>query len=243
MNAGTRIVVHGYAGDQHQIEAALPQYVHHQTPVTVLSPADSPVNIDGVECRVGGKRAYKGKTSIIRQRRHLELLLDYPERWFLLHDSDSVCLEPELPGYLYEADTVFYNATPTVRFLAELGEPPLEGYEYVFQPPLFCSREAIERMLAVADEALAEIPDFAKLIDWWFVAAARLAGLEAKPFPDGISRPIWAPYEVARVYASVRTKGIIFLHSVKSREALDLFVTARAEFNQDPDGEWLCGSW
>ncbi len=243
MNESVRVVVHGYSGDAHQIVNAMPQYDHHAAPVTVLSPEDAPVDIPGVDCRKAGKRAYTGQLSLDRQRAHLELLLGYDEEWFLLHDSDSVCLEPELPGYLYEPDTVFYNATPTHRYLASLGEPPLPGYEYVFQPPLFFSRQSLLRMLAFSDEAMEELPDFGKLIDWFFLAMARLAGLDAKPFPDGISRPLWAPYEIARAYASVRTKGIIFLHSVKTKEALDVFVSGRAEFNADPTGAQLCGSW
>lgn len=242
MNEDTRIVVHGYAGDAHQIVNALDRYTHHEAPVTVLSPADAPVQITGVDCRTAGKRAYTGKTSLERQRKHLELLLGYPEHWFLLHDSDSVCLEPELPSYLY-TDAMFYNATPTIRYLDSLGEPALPDYEFVFQPPLFVSRAGIERMLDVSTEAMAALPDFGKLIDWFFVAASRLAGLETKALPDAISRPIWAPYEIARVYAAVRTCGVTFLHSVKSREALELFVTARAEHNQDPTGEQLCRSW
>lgn len=244
VNDDTRIVVHGYAGDAFQIVNALDQYTHHEAPVTVLSPMDAPVAIEGIDCRTAGKRAYTGKTSLDRQRQHLELLLDYPESWFLLHDSDSVCLEPELPGYLYtDAAKVFYNATPTTRYLASLGEPDLPGYEVVFQPPLFLSRGAIKWMLQVADQAVDELPDFGHMIDWYFVAMTRLAGLNVEALPNAISRPIWAPYEIARVYAAVRTCGVTFLHSVKTKEALELFVTARAEHNQDPTGEQLCRSW
>lgn len=243
MNPDTRIVVHAYAGDAHQVTNAMQQYRHHAAPVLVLSPTDAPVAINDVECRSAGRRAYTGVRSLDRQRAHLELLLEYPESWFLLHDSDSICLEPDLPGYLYDPNTIFYNASPTDRFLASLGEPPMDGYAFAFQPPLFCSRDAVERMLAVSDEAIASLPEFAKLIDWYFVAMTRLAGLDAKPFPDGISRPIWAPYEVARVYAMVRTRGFIFLHSVKDPDVLDVMVSARAEFNRDPGGDELCASW
>jgi hypothetical protein len=244
MNEDTRIVVHAYAGDAHQVRTALSQYEHHQAPVVVLSPADSPVRIVGTDYQARGKRAYTGQLTLDRQREHLEVLLGYSERFFLLHDSDSICLEPQLPEQLYaEPDTVWYNPSPTARFLKAKGSPPIEGYENVFQPPLFCSRESIEKMLDVSDEAMAELPAFAKLIDWYFVAMTRHANLEAKPLPYAISRPIWNTYEIARVYAMVRTRGFIFLHSVKTRNALETFVSARAEYNTDPDGEALCGSW
>lgn len=237
-------MVHCYQGDRDQVVNALPQYVHHGTPVTILSPEDSPVEIQGVESRSGGLRGYTGQVTLDRQKIHLEMLLGYPENWFLLHDSDSVCLEPVLPDYLYEPDTVFYNASPTHRFTFAQGEPYLsEVVPWAFQPPLFFSRTALERMLAVSDLAMETLPSWARLIDWYFAVMAGQARLQSKPFPDGISRPIWAPYEIARVYASVRTRGIIFLHSVKTPEALAVMVAGRAEFNRDPEGTELCGSW
>jgi len=247
MNEGVRVVVHSYAGDVHQVRDALAQYKHHQAPLVILSPEDAPVEIDGTECRSAGLRAYTGRTSLERQKAHLELLLDYPEQWFLLHDSDSVCLEPRLPEYLYEADTVFYNAAPTQRYLASIGDGGAEEWGALvpnaFQPPLFMSRQSLERLLTVADQTMPQLPPWAQLIDWHFAIMAQAAGLKSRAMPDGISRPIWGTYEIARVYASVRTRGIIFLHSVKTKEALDVFVTARAEYNIDPEGEQLSGSW
>lgn len=247
MNEDTLVVVHAYDGDRHQVMKALPQYVHHRCPVLVLSPSDAAVVIPGVDYQAAGHRAYTGQTSVLRQREHLKILLDRPERYFLLHDSDSVCLEPVLPGYLYASPaTVFYNASPTARFVKSNG-PRAKGWDqtvpWAFQPPLFFDREALERMLAVSDEVMGTLPDWAQLIDWYFAFMVRLAGLDAKPFPDGISRPIWAQYEIARVYAMVRTRGFIFLHSVKDPDVLDVMVAAHAEFNRDPAGDELCGSW
>jgi hypothetical protein len=244
MNEDTRVVVHAYAGDAFRVENALPQYVHHEAPVLVLSPEDAPVEIHGIESRFAGCRAYTGQLSLERQRAHLELLLDYPERWFLLHDSDSVCLEPQLPDYIHQPDTVFYNASPTARFAGSVGADDWsETVPNAFQPPLFFSRGVLERLLAVSDHSMKLLPPWAKLIDWWFALMTQAAGLKSQAFSDGISRPIWAPYEIARVYASVRTRGIIFLHSVKTKEALDVLVTGRAEFNADPMGDQLAGSW
>ncbi len=242
MNDSTLIVVHAYQGDAHQVQNALPQYVHHECPVLVLSPADSPVEIEGVECRSAGLRAYTGQTSLDRQRAHLELLLNRPQEFFLLHDSDSVCLSPGLPSYLYaNPDTVFYNATPTERFLD--GRDPGFDMAEVFQPPLFFSRASLVRMLEVSDRAMNMLAEWSRLIDWYFALMAREAGLNAKPLPDGISRPIWAPYEVARVYAMVRMRGFVFLHSVKTKEVLDVLITGHAEFDADPQGATLCEPW
>lgn len=246
MNEDTAVVVHAYAGDVHQVVHALPQYLHHEAPMLVLSPADAPAIVEGVECRQGGLRAYTGHVALGRQREHLQMLLDRDESWFLLHDSDSVCLEPVLPEYLYaDEETVWYNAAPTARFIRARHGPEslIAEIPEVFQPPLFFSRKALERMLEVAEAAMARCPPWARVIDWWFAYMAREAGLSYQAFPLGISRPIWALYEIARVYTSVRCCGTTILHSVKSPEALDLFVTARAEYSADPTGEHACGTW
>jgi hypothetical protein len=252
VNEGTLVVVHCYQGDAHQVEHALPQYLHHECPVLVLSPADSPVRIEDprVECRAAGKRAYTGQDSLDRQKAHLEILLDYPQSFFLLHDSDSVCLSPELPAYLYEnPDTVFYNPAPTARFILQsVGSDEeqrlaLKRWPVAYQPPLFLSRASLEKMLEVSDAAMAFCPPWAKLIDWYLGAMVQLAGLRARPLRQALSRPIWAPYEVARTYAMVRTRGTRFLHSVKEPEVLDVLVSGHAEYNRDPDGMELCASW
>lgn len=250
MNPDTLVVVHTYQGDAHQVQAALPQYLHHDAPVLVLSPADSPVEVEGVECRSAGERAYTGEVSVRRQREHLGILLDYPAAFYLLHDADSVCLSPELPAYLYEQpEMVFYNASPTARFLARAVRDPgerhpwAERFPVVYQPPLFFSRASLEAMLAVSDRAIAALPPFAQLIDWYFEAMCQEAGLVTRAFPDGVSRPIWHPYEIARVYAMVRLHGYVFLHSVKAKEALEVFVAGHAEWEADKDGALLCEWW
>lgn len=249
MNEDTLVAVHCYAGDAEQVVRAMPEYLHHNCPVLVLSPSDAPVQIDGVLNRMAGRRAYTGQVSVDRERAHLEILLEYPQSHFLLHDSDSVCLSPDLPSYLYaEPETLFYNATPTHRFIWAQGSDPVHHATYarfpeVFQPPLFFSRDTLERMLAVSDDAMASLPRWALLIDWYFAAMAQEAEIRTRAFPDGISRPIWSLYEVARVYASVRTCGTTMLHSIKTREVLDVMASAFAEYNADPTARDLCRSW
>lgn len=242
MNESTIVAVHCYAGDAHQVTNAMGLYQHHGCPVVLLSPEDSGVQLPMTINRSGGSRAYTGMVSVERQARHLEILLEYDAEHYLLHDSDSVCLSPELPRYLYdEPDTVFYNACPTADYFKQLGVSwPVTT---VFQPPLFCSRTSIEKMLAVYDEAVADLPEFGQLIDWWFEAAARRAGLATKPFPDGISRPIWQLYETARIYAMVRCRGVVFLHSVKDPEILDALHRAHQDWVVDPKGDELCARW
>ena len=101
MNPDTRVAVCCYAGDAHQVTEMLDLYKHHECPVTVLSPTDSKSDVPGVDNLYGGKRAYIGQACLDRQVEHFKLLLKYyPEKHFLLHDSDSICISPELPACL-----------------------------------------------------------------------------------------------------------------------------------------------
>src|SRR6185503_3096890 len=100
VNEDTLVVVHCYEGDQDQVIHALPQYLHHGCPVLVLSPTDAPVILDDdrVICMSAGKRAYDGQISVARQYEHLRIVQALGYRYHLLHDSDSVCLSPDLPA-------------------------------------------------------------------------------------------------------------------------------------------------
>jgi hypothetical protein len=243
MNPDTLVVVHCYSGDAEQVKNALPIYLSHECPVLILSPEDAPVIIDhpGVECRQAGKRGYFGQDSLDRQRAHLEILLEYPQTYFLLNDSDSVCLSPEIPAYLYARA----NGTVWSNEVRE-GRPHESEYPKIaFHPPYFMTRNTIKRMLAVADIPAHEITPF---IDWYMLAMACEAGLRHESYPDGRSFPAWRHGPIpetkelghnyvhepaqnggkdgaARMRAQVE-RGIVMVHSVKHRDVLQQLVKA-----------------
>jgi hypothetical protein len=150
MNEGTLITVHGYAGDQHQIEAFMPWYLHHEAPVIVMSPLDSPIrqiaSAPTVITRYGGLRAYIGQASLDRQLGFIwRLRSNTSSRYYLLNDSDSFCLSPKLPQYLYDESNFFWSN--------EVGEPRPHSSPYpkiAMQPPYFVSHSNLEKMVAVA---------------------------------------------------------------------------------------------
>src|ERR1035437_5005933 len=112
MNEDTRVAVCCYEGDGHQVIEALEFFLHHECPLTVLAPEDSKVDVNypGVTNVFAGKRAYLGQDSLDRQVLHLKALLQFPENHFLIHDADSVLLDPKIPDYLYaEPDVVWSN--------------------------------------------------------------------------------------------------------------------------------------
>ena len=241
MNEDTLIGVHGYAGDQHLVEAFLPQYLHHECPVVILSPEDAPIRIDGMECRSAGGRGYFGQASLDRQREHLKLLLEYPAKFYLLNDSDSMCLSPELPAYLYEhaENTLWSNEVKE-------GRPHPSPYPKLgVHPPYFLTRETIEKLLAVGPMKAHPITPF---IDWLMIALASEAGVTHRSYPDGKSFPAWKHGAIPetkelghnyvheetavgvdgakRMAMMVRNQGIIFVHSVKHPHVRDELVDA-----------------
>lgn len=248
MNEDTRVAVCCYAGDAHQVIQSLGVYLHHECPVVVLSPEDSPADVryPGVDRRFGGKRAYIGQDSLDRQAEHLRLLLEFPENHFLIHDSDSVCLDPKIPDYLYaEPDVVWSNqvddAIPEHQSTFEPGWPHV-----AFQPPYFLSRKTIEAMLAVKDDPRCAASPVMPFIDYYMVQLTMVAGLPWKRMMNCISCPIAIdavthPDPTAHerevygngfkiAYRSVRHQGTNILHSVKDHRAVKKLMEAHQEW-------------
>jgi len=195
MNKGTLVAICGYGptpppaqdwahdlkGDAHEIEGMLSFHESHGCPIVVLSPSDAPIVTMGPHhCRQAGKRGYIGHESLYRQRDFLKILLSYPPEleWFLMHDSDSVCILSEIPQYLYEdKKTIWSN---------ELEEPrphksPLP--KIAMQPPYFFSREALGLMLSIADRIV--VHPITPYVDHYMLQLACEAGLEHKDYPKG----------------------------------------------------------
>jgi len=192
MNEDTRIAVCCYAGDQQQVEQSLDLYTHHQCPVVMLSPEDAPVNISGVENRHAGKRAQLGPDAHARHLAHLKILLTYPENHFLMHESDSFCLDLKIPDYLYaEPDIVWANigdATADHHPGFPPGCPPLS-----FQAPWFLSRKTIEAFVAVADQVVYH-PNL-EWVDLYLVQLTHAAGLPWRAFRDRCLCPMSGCYD------------------------------------------------
>jgi len=232
MNDNTRIAICCYAGDQHQVIKALDNYLQHQCPVVVLSPEDSKAEIryPGIENRFAGKRAYIGQDSLERQRLHLEMLLTFPEEYFLVHDADSVCLSPSLPRYLY-SDSVMLWSNLVIDDVPDHQAAYLEGFPHIaFQPPYFLSRRTIEVLLTgtAGLQANTTMP----FIDHYMVQLALKTGCPYKKFPDGASCSTdpSLPCGLQLLSTLARRDGYIFFHSIKRREVLDHLMRDRQEF-------------
>jgi len=247
MREETLVVVHCYAGDRAIVKNAMPLFQHHGAPVLVLSPSNAPVRFrqPGVTCRSAGKAAYFGQDSLDRERAHLELLLEQPQRFFLLNDADSVCLSPTIPRYLYDgaAQGVVYS-----NEVLDWREHASPYPKIAMQPPYFLSRESIERMLSVAEGITAH--PITPYIDWYLVALVSEAGVPHQSYPDGASFPAWRRGHIPETQelghdfvhrndpeggiqgdVAMRSRvmdGAVLIHSVKHPEVLADLVEAHA---------------
>lgn len=224
MNPDTRIAICCYSGDQHYVIKALGNYLQHKCPVVVLSPEDSKAEIryPGIENRFAGKRAYLGQDSLDRQRLHLEELLKFPENYFLIHDSDSICLSPELPRYLYdEPNAVWSNLVNDDIPEHEKEFATRPGWPHVaFQPPYFLSRQTITALLSVADDPRVKASPTMPFIDFYMVQLTMVAHLPYRRFPHCVScsdSPL-LPAGIEIISKQVREAGAVFIHSIKRHE-------------------------
>ena len=238
MNPDTRVAVCCYTGDQQQVESMFDFNLHHECPVVILSPEDAAVEIHrpGVENCAVGPNEYIGYKSIARFRQHLEVLLTFPENFFLINDSDSFCLAPRLPDYLYrDAGLLWMNYKVNDAEVQHKFIP--DGFPRIaFHPPWFFSRRTIKALLAVADEVTPN-PNML-FIDYWLVQLAVQAGLQWEGFPGAISWPMRDPTErsffARAAWESVRYHGTTFVHAVKTREVLDYLKEARRLYTTAP---------
>ena len=231
MNPNTRVSVHGYSGDMQQVVGAMPIYLHHECPLTVLSPEDAKIEIPDVDCRFAGKRAYTGQDSLDRQWLQMKMLLEYPEEHFLIHDSDSVCLIPEIPQYLYQEDVLWSNLVNDNMPGRERGYY-MNGFpRLAFQPPYFMSRRVLERLMAPLADANLPMNPTLPFIDHYMVQIAVHARVPWKNFKDGITGPISSDkHSFEQAWRAVQRKGVVMVHSVKSPDFWRPLMDARSQY-------------
>lgn len=236
MNDDTIVVVSAYAGDQHQVEANLPVYLHHRCPVVILSPADKPivrVADARVHCQWAGEAEWAGPKSLKRHLRFLNMMLEFRQSWFLMHDADSVCLSPDLPDYLYQSKAAWSNEVPDLNTGASLLR------KVAVQPPYFFHRDVLEAIVAKAANPptsyYGEItgdPIVTQCIDHYHHQLSAECGFPEKSFPDGASWETSSELGLREMTRKVRDDGTVFVHQVKSSSALLTLLGAHEVFKK-----------
>jgi len=230
MNADTIVAVCCYQGDAALVERAMPVHLAHERPVVVLSPADSPVEIAHARCITAGKRAYIGADSWTRQHEHLKILLSFPQKYFLIHDADSLCLSATI-------DYRLYSMAENMLWSNEVTEPRPHASPYpkiAAQPPYFLTRESIHRMLQASPRV--PVHPITPYIDFAMLAWACEAGLEHRAFTeferkrDYVFRatetdPVRAAWQ--QLDYRIRYMNTTMVHPIKTPEQLAMCVEAR----------------
>jgi hypothetical protein len=257
MNPSTHVSVHCYEGDGHQVQDAMELYLHHQCPLTVISPVDSRVTIKDIDCQFAGHRegsvrrwrffnetedrtVTAGSIANQRQIEQMKLLLAYPENFFFMNDADSFCLSPQLPQYLYDrSDIIWCNY---VEDPLEVNQPGYASYppefpHFAMQPPYFLSRRSMEQMIAVADQCPPN--DVMPWIDHFMLQLAFKAGLRVHRFTDSVASDVDRyPENLPETLRLIRDEGRIFVHSSKSPVTWHPMIEARHAFVQQfPKGK------
>jgi hypothetical protein len=240
MNSDTRVIVCCYEGDACQVVEMMQLYKHHECPITVLSPDDAKAEIPGVECRFAGKRAIVGQDSIDRQAEHLKIMLTYPERFFLANDSDSFCLSPKIPAYLYaEPGCLWSNMIiDSMPFRSGLcdgpsGEPRKNYYpdgfpKLALQPPYFFSRSVLEKLVAATVSVV--MNEHLPFIDHYMTQLAVKAGVPCMGFTDGWSGPISSHPGMPPLAFGAARRGTVLFHGAKGEKWSEPLVEARRQF-------------
>lgn len=231
MNPDTTVIVCGYEGDGHQVNAFMPLYKHHGCPVVIMSPEDSPIpEIPGTATIRAGKRAYIGQDSLVRQWLHMKAALDFPSKFYLFNDSDSFCITPEIPAYVYQSEFLWSNEVEDFRVPGFDGIPASyhEGFEQIaMQPPYFMSRAILERLVSAGENIQAD--PITPFIDWYMVQVCYKAGMKHrhKGFVDGASFTTFDLHHARLMAHEVQHKGKNMLHSVKNLVVAEMLVEAR----------------
>lgn len=207
LQPNTLVVVQAFGPYTDMVRMNLPSWNQHGLPVVITSLGDSPVQVEGIGCYTHGRNGYVGPVSLDRWRILLRWLLEQPFEFFMMHESDSICLSPSIPRYCYEnPDVLWSNEMP------ENGTPPTQQFYCV--APWFMSRRTITRLL----ETSARSPDRPPYHgDRWVGQMAEVGGIPHSPFSPGLGCGTLreGTAELAQVCAAVRS-GVVMIHGVKT---------------------------
>jgi len=231
----TLVAISGYSGDQHQIENNWGVYAHHGHPILILSPEDAPIpKINTSQNISAGEKGWIGPQTLVRQQLFLRELLNQNFDYYLFHDADSVCLEPNIPKYLYDSPHVFWsNEVP------DLNPSPSRLPKIALQPPYFFSLSVLRALFRhsvtpamsfyrpVKQKAM---PLPTECIDHWMLQIVYSAGIPHVTFPDGASFETTSEHGLNTMSEHVRAHGKVFIHQVKTRPVLDRLLSDRQIF-------------
>lgn len=159
------------------VERHLPLWKQHGCRVVISSPRNSACRVPGAEVVLHGEEGHAGPGSLDRWKEILQWLWDQPYEFYLMHESDSICLRREIPEYLYENYDVFFS-----NELADNAVPPTQSVYCV--APWFFSRRVLNRLLAASKKVKYRPPYHG---DRWVGQLLEAEGIPHRGFSFGIA--------------------------------------------------------
>ena len=226
----TLIVVQSVGGYEQMCRNNRALWEHHGLPVVVLSPTDKPCIVEGMACAQVGRDQHAGPISIERWQRMLEWCLRQPYDYFFLTESDAVCLEPELPLWLWgihSCDLRFWS-----NEMPDNAAPPRQQFYCI--APYFFHRSLAQRILNISQLVPCGEPQHG---DRWIGLMLEAGSIPHQKFSPGIGcgtlDPVNRRDEFQQVLAVVRSQGAPFIHGIKTPEVRDALVRAYADWKAD----------
>lgn len=211
-------MAHGDPEAQATFDRHLPYWRAHGFPLFVACPTDSVVNT-GIPMFTIGRRSHHDAMANYRFRKTLEFLATVPSDWFVIHEYDSLCLEPVIPIILFEHGRIMGN-------VFQNNDPNFEGSQFI-HPPLLMDRETLLKIVSVGQD----VPDEAEHGFWdrWLGLVCDRGGIEVCGYGNlGFSRNTIEAVDYSIARARVRD-GAVMIHGVKTAKVLQGLQEAMVE--------------
>lgn len=215
----TLVLVQAFAPYRDMVIRHLPFWRRHGCRVVVSSPRNSFCDVPGVECVAHGTEGHVGPGSLDRWKETMLWLAGQDHSFFLMHESDSICLEDEIPlRYYTQSDTFFSNEA------ADNAVPPVQQVFCV--APWFFSHTVLQRFNRAFETVAYRAPYHG---DRWVGQVLEEGGIPHRPFSPGITCGTLRidSRDLLQVCDAV-VRGVIMVHGIKTASVLKAVLRAHA---------------
>jgi hypothetical protein len=212
-----QVVINAWAGGQAIFDRLMPFWKAHGLPIIVVCPSNSKVKTT-LPIFEAGPAGQAGPNTFTRWKNELKFLRTLDYDGYVIFEYDSVCLDRGLivkPG------------------LRGIGADSQEAYmaSYYVIPPWTLDRESLNKLChaAIDHPEIYENGHDDRLLCAWALAAGVPILDHDRPFhaPGGGATIVPEQYEALRIAVE---NGAVWIHGLKSQDALDVAVKARARW-------------
>lgn len=221
VRSDTLVLVQAFLPYADMVRRHLPLWQKNGGRVVITSPRDSFCEVPGAECVALGEEGHAGKKSLDRWKEILCWAAKQPERFVLMHESDSLCLLGSAPDYCYDHADVFFSNEMTDNAV-----PPTQAVYCL--APWFFSQDTLRRFLAAAEKSEYRFPYHG---DRWVGQIVEEGRIPHRRFFPGMGCGTLRMnhLELDQMCEAIRNGGVCMVHGVKTHDVLDRVVAAYRE--------------